>query len=80
MTVNEGETATFKVTASGATGYQWYVSKDGGATWSKVLNNSTSATYTLTAQARHNGYKYYCEVTNGGTSVVSNVVTLTVNS
>ena len=80
VTVTAGQTATFKVTAAGATSYQWYVSKDKGATWTEILNNSTSATYALATQAKHNGYRYYCKVTNAAGSVYSNTVTLTVNS
>ena len=80
VTVAAGSTATFKVTATGATGYQWYVSKDNGVTWTKILNNSTSATYSLTTAAKHNGYRYYCEVSNAAGSVNSNTVTLTVSS
>ena len=80
VAVTEGQTATFSVTADGATEYQWYVSKDGGETWAKVLNNSTSATYSLTTAAKHNGYQYYCQVSNAGVSVDSEVATLTVSS
>ena len=80
VTITAGQTATFKVTATGATSYQWYVSKDKGATWTEILNNSASATYSLATQAKHNGYRYYCKVTNAAGSVYSNTVTLTVSS
>ena len=73
-----GKTVTFKVTATGATSYQWYYQKPGETTWIAVTNNGTSATYTLTTAARHNGYKYKCEVKNAVGSVYSNIVTLTV--
>ena len=77
--VNEGAKATFKVVASGATSYQWYYLKLGKTTWEAVSNNGTSASYTLTTAARHNGYKYRCKVSNNAGSVYSNTVTLTVN-
>ena len=78
VTVAAGSKATFKIYANGATSYQWYYQKPGENTWNKVSNNGTSATYTLTVAARHNGYKYKCVVTNAVGSVESIVVTLTV--
>ena len=79
VTVTAGRTATFKVTATGATSYQWYYQKPGETTWTEVANNGTSATYKLTAAARHNGYKYRCKVTNSAGSVYTSIVTLRVN-
>lgn len=78
VTVNEGQKATFKVAASGATSYQWYYIKPGESTKYVVTKNGSSATYTLTAAARHNGYKYTCKVSNSAGSVWSKTVTLTV--
>ncbi|MBR3109000.1 MAG: leucine-rich repeat protein, partial [Clostridia bacterium] len=79
-TVVEGKTATFKVVASGATGYQWHYQKPGETTWNAVSNNGTSATYSLTTQAHHNGYKYRVKVSNNAGYIWSNTVTLTVVS
>nr|MBQ6241610.1 immunoglobulin domain-containing protein [Lachnospiraceae bacterium] len=78
-TVNAGQTATFKVTASG-TGlkYQWWYRTSSSGSWTKVTVNGTSATYKVTAQARHNGYQYKCKITNIAGSVITNVVKLTV--
>ena len=79
VTVAAGKTATFKVVASGSgLSYQWWYKKPGDTSWTKVANNGTSATYTLTAQARHNGYTYRCVVKNAAGSVASSNVTLTV--
>ncbi len=78
-TVSAGNTASFKVVATGATTYQWQYQKPGETTWNNVANNGTAAVYSLTAQARHNGYKYRCKVTNAAGSVYSSVATLTVN-
>ena len=78
VSVDEGKTATFKVAATGATGYKWQYQKPGETAWRDVANNGTSATYTLTTAARHNGYKYRCKVTNSAGSVTSSVATLTV--
>jgi hypothetical protein len=79
VSVTAGKTATFKVVASG-TGltYQWYYRTGSSGTWTKVSKNGTSATYTLTTAARHNGYQYRCLVKNDAGSVYSSVVTLTV--
>lgn len=77
-TVNEGGNATFSVGADGATGYQWYYQKPGETGWNKVINNGTSAVYTLTTKARHNGYKYRCRIFTDSGDVYSDIVTLTV--
>ena len=77
--VNEGAKATFKVVASNATAYKWSYQKPGTSTWIDVSENGTSATYTLTAMPRHNGYKYRCKVSNASGDVFTNIVTLTVN-
>ena len=80
VTVNAGKTATFKVVATGAASYQWYYLKPGESTWNAVSNNGTSATYTLTTQARHNGYQYKCKVSNSVGYVWSGIAKLTVNA
>ncbi|MBR3106471.1 MAG: leucine-rich repeat protein [Clostridia bacterium] len=80
VTVNEGAMATFTVEATGGESFQWYYQKPNDATWFAVSSNGTSATYTLTTAARHNGYKYHVKVSNTAGSVWSNDVTLTVKS
>ncbi len=74
VTVTAGSTATFKVTASGATSYQWQVSTDGGATWvNSGANGNKTATLSFTAAAAHKGYMFRCVVKSGsGQSVTSN--------
>ena len=77
--VTAGTSVTFKVTASGkALSYQWFYKKPGDSTWTKVSVRGTSAVYTLTAAARHNGYQYRCRVTNPAGSVYTSAVKLTV--
>ena len=76
--VNVGETATFEVKAKGAESYQWYYQKPGETEWNKVTKNGNSAVYTLTVQARHNGFQYKCEMKNDEKTLESDVVTLTV--
>ena len=80
VSVSVGQTATFKVTASGSgLTYQWYYQVPGESSWTKVANNGTSATYKLTAAARHNGYTYTCKVSNSAGQVWSGNAVLTVN-
>ena len=80
VTVAAGQKATFTVEATGATGYQWQYLKPGETTWTNVKTNGTSATYSLTTAARHNGYTYRCQVTNSAGTVTSDTATLTVGS
>ena len=79
VTVNQGKTAAFTVTADNADSYQWYYQKPDDSTWYIVRTNGTSATYTVWTEARHNGYKYRCKVTNSAGSVYTSIVTLRVN-
>lgn len=76
--VTVGSNATFTVTATDAESYQWYYLAPTATAWTAVINNGTSATYTLTTAARHDGYKYRCKVSNTVGSVMSSVATLTV--
>ena len=75
-----GSSATFAVAATGATSYQWYYRTSTSGSWTAVAASSgKTATYSLTAEARHNGYQYRCLVSNATNSVYTNTVTLTVN-
>ncbi len=80
LTVNEGATATFKVTATGADSFLWYYQKPGETDWTSVSSSSgKTASYSMTTAARHDGYKYRCELKNATESVVTDAVTLTLN-
>lgn len=79
VTVYVGKNATFTVSATKATAYQWYYRKTSSGTWTAVSKNGKSATYSLTTEARHNGYQYYCLVSNDVGSVKTVTVTLTVS-
>ena len=68
---------TFKVAATGATGYQWEYSKNNGATWT-VWKGKTSATLKVTASTTNNGCLYRCQVTNAAGTTTSNEAKLTV--
>ena len=72
-----GDMATFTVAAEGeGLTYQWFFSKDGGATWEK--SSATSNTLTVEFKAYRLGYLYHCEVTDSeGNTVVSDAAVLT---
>ncbi|XZF16418.1 T9SS type A sorting domain-containing protein [Chitinophagaceae bacterium MMS25-I14] len=79
-----GGNATFTVTASNATGYQWQ--ENSGAGFGNITNGgiysgATTPTLTLTGvTAGMNGYSYRCIATGSCTpNATSNGVTLTVN-
>ena len=72
QTVNAGSAATFKVAASGATGYQW--DRNG-----QPIAGATSTSYTLSpATSANNGDSYTVIVSNAGGSVTSSAAALRV--
>ncbi len=78
-----GETAFFKVSASG-TGlkYQWQLSKNGGSTWTNcTAASSDTDTFTFTAASAYSGRIYRCRVTDAnGNRVFSDAAELTVRA
>ncbi|MBQ6996902.1 MAG: hypothetical protein IJN60_00815, partial [Oscillospiraceae bacterium] len=80
-TVTAGKTAKFAVEATGSgLKYQWQCSTDGGKTWKNCTSSkATSATFSFTGKATHNGNYYRCVVTDSAGNVVYTVkVKLTV--
>ena len=77
QSVAAGTSVSFTVEARNADAYEWQYLKPDSADWT-TTSTGFSATYTLTTQARHNGYRYRCKVSNGLGDVYSDVVTLTV--
>jgi len=82
-----GSSASFTVAATGSgITYNWQVSTDGGATWNSLSPAVTSATLALSnVTLAMNNYKYRAVITAssscpGGSSINSNVVTLTVTT
>ncbi|ENU7518668.1 immunoglobulin domain-containing protein [Escherichia coli] len=74
QTVNEGGTLTLSILATNTTGYQW--KKDG-----EDIPSANSATYTKQSVAPSDAGSYTCVVSGeGGTSVTSDVATVTVNA
>ncbi len=76
----EGSSASFSVTATAATSYQWQVSTDGGSSWDNI-NGATASTYVVSPVlgSIHNNNKYRVLVSNSFCSVASDAATLTVN-
>ncbi|MBQ9881195.1 MAG: InlB B-repeat-containing protein [Synergistes sp.] len=79
VTIKEGQTASFSVTASGTgLSYQWQYSKDNGSTWNN-WSGKTAATASAAMPLANNGYLYRCIVKNDFGSVTSSSAKLTVN-
>lgn len=83
VTVCEGTTASFSVTASGTSlSYQWQVSNDGGNTWSNI-SGANSNSYDLPAPAvtdNNNRYRVLVGSADPCNPVVSGAAKLTVNA
>ena len=80
QSVTAGITATFAVTATGAIGYQWQRSTDGGATFAGVGSATATSYTTPVTVVSDTGTKYRVVVAGASNSVTSSVVTLTVTA
>ena len=67
--------ATFTVTATNATAYQWQVSTNGGGTWNNVTG-ATAATYAFTATLADNGKLYRVIASRGPACVATSAPAL----
>lgn len=72
-----GSSATFTVTANGATSYQWQQLSNG--VWANV-SGATAASYTVPANQAVNGLQVRVHVSDGSTTLTSNSATLTVTT
>ena len=78
ITAEAGGTVTLSVSARNARFYQWYVNDGSGF---KAIPGATDADCTLSdLTAQHDGYRYYCVVTNAYGTVTSPVFTLDIPS
>jgi uncharacterized repeat protein (TIGR03803 family) len=73
MAINYWDSATFSVTATGATGYQWEFN-------GTPIPGATSSTYTIPSVAETDGGDYTVVVSNSGGSVTSAVASLAVQA
>ena len=76
QTVQAGEEASFSVSASHVTSFQWQYSKDGGKTWGDLRNREfwlgcKTDTLRFTAADSHNGFLFRCLVSNKAGSLES---------
>lgn len=80
QTVEEGNPATFTITASGSDlQYLWQKSADNGISWIEADGAATEATYTTEAATTGmNGLQYRCVVWNSLGKITSNAAILTV--
>lgn len=77
--VKAGKKATFKVSSAGyGLKYQWYYRTSETAEWQRVAKRGTSASLSVKATARMNGYQYRCLVRNAAEKVYTVTVTLKV--
>lgn len=78
-TVGEGGTLDLTVEASGtpAPTYQWYRNTTNSNVNGTIINDATSATYSVPTETQ-NTYYYYCIATNAAGSATSNVATVNV--
>ncbi len=80
----EGANTSFNASGTNAATYTWYVSSNGGSSWTAVLNGGIYAgagtsTLTLTSvPASLTTYQYRCTLANGSCSVNTTSATLTV--
>jgi uncharacterized protein YkwD len=80
VTVTSPQSATFSISATGATTYQWQ-SQAAGVSGFSNISGATGATYTLSAtSASDNSRQFRCVVANSVATVSSNPAVLTVNS
>ena len=80
VTVANGKTATFKVTATGTSlSYQWQYSADNGKTWKTPSFTSNTASISFEANAARNGLLFHCVVKNSYGTVTSSSARLTVS-
>ena len=79
-TVKANKKVSLKVVANGSgLKYQWYYKKPGSNKLIKVSAKAgKKATYTFKALAKHDGYRYYCKVTNKYGTTTSYEIKLTV--
>ena len=83
QSITEGDSATYKVTATGAgLKYQWQFRTSATGTWKNSgMTGATTSSITVQGTSARNGYQYRCVITDGsGNQLTSNGATLTVTA
>ena len=75
-----GSTATFSVTATNATGYQWQRSSNGGISFTDVTGAVSASQTTAAVTPADSGAQYRVVVSGAGGNVTSSAATLTVTA
>ncbi len=75
ITVCPNTLATFTVTATNATAYQWQVSTNGGGIWNNVVG-ATASTYAFTATLAENGNLYRVIASRGPSCTITSAPAL----
>ena len=79
QTAAAGATVKFTIKADGADTYQWYYRTSSTGSWAKsTTTGAKTATLSIAAETKRNGYQYRCKVTNAKGNVYSSAATLTV--
>ena len=73
-----GSIATFSVTATNVSTYQWQVSTNGGTTYTNI-NGANGSSYSLSTIIPQNGYRFKVVLTNQCNVTTSNVAILAVH-
>ena len=79
LTVDVGEDVSLQVVAPGTTSYTWEWRTGPDGTWATVTKNKTD-TMAFNMQAKYSGRQYRCTVSNGTTTLVSAIATVTLPS
>ena len=80
VTAYLGTTVKFTVKASGAESYQWYYRTSAEGSWAKSTSTGAkTATLSIVAEAKRNGYQYRCKVSNADGYSYTKNATLTVS-
>ena len=80
VTVNKGEKATVKISATGTDlTYKWYY-KDKNSSKFTITNSFTGPVYSVDMNDNRDGRQIYCEITDGkGNKVVTNTATISMS-
>ena len=79
VSAKEGDSVTFKVTATGSNlTYQWQYKAPGGSWKNSPASGNKTAKLTVPATVSRNDYQYRCIVTCGDQKITSSAATLTV--